>query len=375
MLPAPTANNSYKLYSINDFLKMKGDSNHWIVPDMIPKAGRVLVYGKGGDYKSSLIFDLCLAVASGGKLLERLAVIKAYGPVILLSTEGSVYTNRDRLIAYMRSRNVVPEMVNLHYGQQPLELRQDDQAEVLLKMIQTIQPIMLVLDPMVSFYGGNENDTEQMSKFVNRLNRMIVDYNVTVVIIHHANKLGEMRGSTVLQGWADSIIKFVASKAVTIPGFTDKKDVICVTSEKQRDGRTGPLFSAVPFFGNEVGMVTFGIYDVMDQRGVLTTHLKHAILKHLQTCGDVLTRSELATQLHATPARVDEALEWLEMYDLVEKEEAKRSTGVMRSTGTNRMRPVNGWKAIGIGSRVDAAHAIVIASVERGVDANLQESY
>lgn len=313
-------------------------------------------------HNSSLMFDLSVAVASGGKLLERLSVVQAWGPVILLSTEGSIYTNRNRLLAYMRARNVVPDAVQLHYGQQPLELKQDNEFQTLCRMVELVKPILLVLDPMVSFYGGNENDTEQMAKFVNKLNLLIEDQKLSVMIIHHANKIGEMRGSSVLQGWADSVIKCEVARKQAIPGLSEPRDVITVTSEKQRDGRTGKLFGAVPFFDTTLKMVTFGVYDTLDAKSIIVAHLKHEILKYLRRTRAVCTINQLAGIHHVGHQRVEDAIDWLEMNELITRQTVELSTGPGRSKTYDKA-----WKCSELGSRVDAARAMLKVELEHGL--------
>jgi hypothetical protein len=357
----------YKLYSVKDLLELKDDPDKWIIKNMIPRMGRVLVYGRGGDYKSAVIFDLCVAVASGGQLLEQMSVINLYGGVVLLSTEGSIYSNRDRLLGYMRSRNVVPDAVRLHYGQQPLELRRPEDIKVLRAMVEIHKPVLVVLDPMVSFYGGNENDTEQMSKFVNGLNSIIADYECAVVIIHHANKKSEMRGSTVLQGWADGVIRFEVQRAVTIKdmpaksttGQPDRYDIVTVHAEKQRDGQAGCLFSATPFFNEELGMTTFGVFDSEDARGVILAFLKQEILTYLKKTRAALTKSQVASLFRVGHAKADQALERLWRERLIVPANVVRSTGDGRERGD-----VTAWKAWELGTRVDGARAILRASTE-----------
>jgi hypothetical protein len=363
-----TAPPPYKLYSVRDLLELRDDPNQWIVKNMIPRVGRVLVYGKGGDYKSSLVFDLCVAVASCGKLLERMAVVEQFGPVLLLSTEGSIYSNRDRLCAYLRSRNVVPDAVPLHYGRQPLELRKPHEVATLRSLIDAVtpKPVLLVLDPMISFYGGNENDSEQMRKFTKQIDELIDDYELSVVIVHHANKKADIRGSSVLQAWFDAVLKFETQQKVMIPGLEGAQTIITVESEKQRDGSTGTLFSAVPFFENDLQMIQFGIYD-KDAKGVILSHLKLAILKRLKLTRTAMTKSQLAQEMRMGHQRIEEALAWLLECGLIEHRDVTRPTGGLRTRGN-----ISAYAASSIGTRIDAARAI-LAAARRCDDGDEQE--
>jgi hypothetical protein len=356
----------YRLYSVEDLVELKDDPSKWIVPNMIPRVGRVIVYGVGSAYKSSVMFDTSIAVASGGALLERMPVVRSFGPVILLSCEGSIYTNRDRLMAFMRSRNVLPSSVRLFYGQQPLELRRDEGANALTRMVELIRPAMVVIDPLVSFFGGNENDTEQVTAFTRRLDKLIQQYEFALVIIHHANKASEIRGSSALQAWTDGLIKLELTRNAEIPSFPEKKDLITVRAEKQRDGEVGCLFSAVPFFDKELRMTTFGVFDTMDAQGVILAHLRNEILKLLRQNRAALSKPEIGMGFPGIGAgRIGDAVNWLTDNGLVEHLSPKESG-----------RTVECWKVSPLGTRIDAVHAILraVAEHEQEPDADIAES-
>lgn len=367
------AQESYPLYSVRDLLELKDDPNRWIIQDMIPKQGRVLVYGKGSTFKSALVFDLCLSIASGMRFMERLPVIRTFGPVVLLSTEGSIYTNSGRLTAYMRSRNLAPDAVQLHYGQRPIQIRKPEGLETVRRIVDTIHPVLIVFDPFVSFYGGNENDSEEMAKFTEGLNEIVNPpegsgrTGTTVLIIHHANKKDDIRGSTVLQGWFDSVLRFEVTRKVQIPGLALKRDIITVKSEKQRDGEVfedPPLLSAVPLFDKDLGMTVFGIYDKADVDGVTAAYMKLEVLKYLRRSQAVLTRSQLSEAFKVGAEKMKTTLRWLLDDGLIEEWQTPRSTGLGREKG------VTGYRASPVGSRVDAARAILRATQENGPDAN-----
>ena len=108
----------HQFFSVADLLTLRDDPERWIVPLMIPKANKTMVFGEGGAYKSTIVFDLCVAVASGGQLLQQFPV-KHHGTVLLISTEGSIYDNKERILAHCRVHNVNPGEIDLHFCQEP----------------------------------------------------------------------------------------------------------------------------------------------------------------------------------------------------------------------------------------------------------------
>ncbi|NJO82527.1 MAG: AAA family ATPase [Blastochloris sp.] len=66
----------------------------------------------------------------------------------------------------------------------------------------------IVFDTLArAMVGDNENDTREMNIFMNALDSLRDELECGILLIHHVNKLGAMRGSTVIDGGLDSIIK------------------------------------------------------------------------------------------------------------------------------------------------------------------------
>ncbi len=50
---------------------------------------------------------------------------------------------------------------------------------------------MFAIDPLLAFYGGNENDNSQASIFMLGLNKLAQILEIPIVVVHHSNKSGE----------------------------------------------------------------------------------------------------------------------------------------------------------------------------------------
>jgi len=50
---------------------------------------------------------------------------------------------------------------------------------------------VILLDPLIGFYGGNENSNSQARKFIQQFTRWAARENKTIIFIHHADKLGK----------------------------------------------------------------------------------------------------------------------------------------------------------------------------------------
>lgn len=54
----------------------------------------------------------------------------------------------------------------------------------------------VVFDPLLAFYGGNENDNSEARVFIQTFAEFAKESEITVLIIHHSNKQGRSRGAT-----------------------------------------------------------------------------------------------------------------------------------------------------------------------------------
>ena len=55
---------------------------------------------------------------------------------------------------------------------------------------------LAVFDPLLAFYGGNENDNSEARVFIQAFAEWAKKAEITTIIIHHANKDGDSRGAT-----------------------------------------------------------------------------------------------------------------------------------------------------------------------------------
>jgi AAA domain len=82
-----------------ELLAMEIPPQHWIIPNMLP-AGLTLFVGRGKDGKSLMAWNICMAIASGGKALGAYDVEP--GAVLYLALEDGQRRAKARLQAQMR---------------------------------------------------------------------------------------------------------------------------------------------------------------------------------------------------------------------------------------------------------------------------------
>lgn len=102
-------------------------------------------------------------------------------------------------------------------------LRLDDPAEHgrIRRLVDAHRPALVVFDPLARFMIGNENATQDMGRVVAFLDRLIQDFRVSVLLVHHTGKPSKddpreggqrLRGSSALFAAADSVLMLERSR-------------------------------------------------------------------------------------------------------------------------------------------------------------------
>jgi len=348
-----TPGKRHKVYSVPELLALEDDPDRWIVPGVIPVVGRTIVYGDGGTGKTTIIMDLAIAVASNGLMLKQFPVHK-FGPVLFVSTEGSILDNRDRVMTRIRSHGVDPSLVQFYFCQEPFDMDNPADVAELRSYMQDLQPRMVVWDPLDSFIRGDENSAKETKQLRRKADDIIHDFQTSLLVIHHENKQGGIRGSSAWKDWTDTELH-VTVKEMTLPGAGPVK-VVTVDAEKVRNGRDGKVFSVVALASNTAGGLEYEYYDGQNAEAISQAWLKQQVYKTLLEAPLALTTKEVASLLGVSQPKTAAALEALEATGL-----ADHNGSVIRPSNTEgtRTRAVPAWRVARRMSLVDAVAAIL----------------
>ncbi len=184
----------------------------WLVASLWARAAVGIVGGAPKCCKSWLALDMALSVASGTPCLGAFAVPEPGGALIYMA-EDATATVRQRLDGLCRHRRIDLGALPLDVITAP-SLRLDlgrDQLR-LAATVRRVRPRLLVLDPFVRLQRIDENDARQVSALLAYLRDLERQYDLAVVLVHHARKnhhgAGQdgqaLRGSGDLHAWGDS---------------------------------------------------------------------------------------------------------------------------------------------------------------------------
>jgi hypothetical protein len=74
------------------------------------------------------------------------------------------------------------------------------------------KPDLLWLDSWRSMWSGDENSAQEASQVLDPLRELIRRHNVGAGLLHHANKLGQYRGSTAVGASVENIVEFTKAE-------------------------------------------------------------------------------------------------------------------------------------------------------------------
>ena len=229
--------------TLADLMKMELD-RQYLIPGVLPSPFTVLIYGAGGDGKSSAAWALAKHVATGNpfKVKGQGEPVKK-GPVLILNGDQPMIQMQDQLseidIPEEAMRNVV-----IRNG---FDLTQQGRFIDLMKKY---KPSLVIIDSLVGCSGARAAD-ENKSIYARPLywltrNNGVTFPGTTVMIIHHSNKTGGFRGTTAIRDavdevWALRKLSDEEQKLEIEAGNEDPTRTRVVTVEKSRQGREQSL--------------------------------------------------------------------------------------------------------------------------------------
>lgn len=255
----------------------------WQIEGLFFESSIVEIYGESNHGKSLIGQDVALNVVRGGSWAER-PILKP-GAVVYVNADGGPGFS-PRLKAWEQANGTAAMFEFWTYPQELLIADPRQMAEFtegLAHLPET--PVMLFIDTLSQCIPGvNENQQEEMSRVVAHLNAIKRRYGTTVVLLHHVGKDGLNRGSTVIPGAADTIIRVTQQ-----PGA-----LVELTCDKQRDGRKfDPLYFSIQEHGVDQGVYLAQTAGPERSPTTAREERKQDVLDALRVNGSWLSRDEI----------------------------------------------------------------------------------
>ena len=192
-------------------LATTGPQINWLIEGLWADQAVGILGGEPKCCKSFLALEIALSVASGAACLRQFPAHRQ-GPVLLFPAEDSLAVVRLRLEGMASLAGVSLSALPIEVITEPtlrLDLNADRQR--LTNTVALIQPLLLILDPLIRLHRADENDSSQMAGLLSFLRQLQRQFQLAVLVVHHSRKDSNgsrpgqaLRGSSDLHGWGDS---------------------------------------------------------------------------------------------------------------------------------------------------------------------------
>jgi len=192
-------------------LSTAGPQTQWLVEGLWSDQAVGILGGEPKCCKSFLALDVAVSVASGAACLRQFPVRRT-GKVLLFPAEDSLAVVRQRLEGIACAAQVGFGALPVEVITAPsLRLDKPTDRQLLLQTVQDLQPILLILDPLIRLHRIDENDATQVAALLSYLRELQRQFHLAILLVHHARKDSNssrpgqaLRGSSELHGWGDS---------------------------------------------------------------------------------------------------------------------------------------------------------------------------
>lgn len=223
-----------RLYSTRELIRMPPPQ--WQIHNILPLGGLVGLYAPPGVGKTFVAIDMAMSIAAGlpwhGHPVKQ-------GPVLYISAEGGTGIGK-RVSAWLRVRRVLDDAPVAWLTESlPVHADSDSVDDLMHRIIdETDQvPDLIVIDTLARCFDGDENQQEDMGRFIGGVDRLRRECEATVMIVHHTRLDGDReRGNTAFRGAADTMLY--------IERHRKNRGQLSLRCNKQKDAEE---FSGIPF--------------------------------------------------------------------------------------------------------------------------------
>jgi hypothetical protein len=188
----------------------QSDDQKWLLEGLWLVSGVGILCGHPKTTKTWFAAELSVAVAAGIPAFNHFPS-KLQGSVLFYAAEDSLSAMRTRFEGIALARNLSLKELPIHLIDVPvLQLDKKEDALKLRGCIDALRPTLLVLDPFVRITSIDENSSSEVSAVLGFLRGLQRDYNIAILLIHHAKKSATahpnqaLRGSGDFAAWSDT---------------------------------------------------------------------------------------------------------------------------------------------------------------------------
>ena len=187
-----------KVHQSND-PKVSRKKDDWILEPLIPYKAITVLDGLGGSGKSWFSADLAFAISHNVDFLGRYPVKKP-GVVFYLTAEETPERFVDRLDQLTQAYGTTDNFYwvstleegfpfsSSMFKKDGWRILKTEMASAVELYIETYNPILVIIDSLINFYGLDENNSSEAKRFYDLLTNWIKAYHCSFLLLHHQTK-------------------------------------------------------------------------------------------------------------------------------------------------------------------------------------------
>ena len=181
--------------------KLPDKRQEWIIHNLLPRNGYLLVTAKFGATKSLSALLMAFGIETGTEVFGREVAGKT--PVLYVDRENPVQTINER-----RAHLGIPDSVIRYWGDWIDDMATPNLDDPRLSEFAIREQGVIIFDSMTDWLEGeSENDPSKMTEVARKFRRL-ARLGAGVIVLHHDNKNGAgYRGSTAIPAGSDMAIK------------------------------------------------------------------------------------------------------------------------------------------------------------------------
>jgi len=207
-----------EIHDVSEYIHWNISRPEFYIQNILPKQGSMLLCGTPGVRKSWLVEYIGFCIASGD---ECLGFGTEQARVLIINFEISSAAYHWRLRDMGQRFNLQPQML-FEASPSLLFLEERGTFERFAADVRPVQPKIIVLDCLSACFGGDENNSREMSGFIHNVVELKNEHEASIIIVHHSNKnpmaissIDRVRGHTRLPGWVDTVVYMVEQPSGT----------------------------------------------------------------------------------------------------------------------------------------------------------------
>jgi len=186
-----------------------------IAGGILPPRALLVIGGLSKVGKSILFLNMAISLSTGRPFLGRFEIPRPRRGIIWQG-EISEISLQERLRIMMRGVEKPPGPGLLQINnQRDLRIDRDVDFDSIRKVIEKEKPDFVAFDPLSKYHSKEENRSDAMREVIGRFDRLIQEYGVSILLVHHFGKGNaeiqregavQLRGSSVLFDAGDTYL-------------------------------------------------------------------------------------------------------------------------------------------------------------------------